>query len=255
MEDQTAANPSITVDETMNRSGETDELYPAFKKSIMEAIQSGRGIRLKSFTVSSDVEMKMDSIIHHILQAFGHLEMKPLVYTVVKELLINATKANLKRIFFLEKGLDIRDEEDYKRGALLYREALVEDVALSHGVRAREMNHSVVTDFRFRDEGLRIQMINTAEMAPQEEERLRRKLEKAMQYDSMLDFYMDNADDTEGAGLGLAMIVTMLKSEGIDPSYFRLFTKDEKTIARVEIPFNDNYKSVREQFLVVQEEG
>jgi len=56
---------------------------------------------------------------------------------------------------------------------------------------------------------------------------------------------MDNMDNTEGAGLGIALIMILLKNEGIDPNLFRIITHPDRTIARVEIPFSENYVSIR----------
>ena len=60
-----------------------------------------------SYAMSSDVENTLDKIISRILNKYKRPDLKSLVYTCTKELAINGTKANLKRIFFTEKGLDI----------------------------------------------------------------------------------------------------------------------------------------------------
>jgi hypothetical protein len=72
-------------------------------------------------------------------------------------------------------------------------------------------------------------------------------MKKSMSYNDIAEFYMDNMDNTEGAGLGIALIMIMMKSEGLDPALFRIGTLEDRTIARVEIPFNAEYVSKRSQ--------
>ena len=71
------------------------------------------------------------------------------------------------------------------------------------------------------------------------------QLEKGMGYDDIAQFYMDNADNAEGAGLGLALILIMLKGEGKDPKFFRIVIGDETTTARLEIPLSVEFRSKR----------
>lgn len=74
--------------------------------------------------------------------------------------------------------------------------------------------------FEYVESGLTIEIRNNTLIAKQEEKSLREKLAMAMGYDDLAQFYMDNADNTEGAGLGLALIIIMMKGEGIDPNLF-----------------------------------
>ena len=66
-----------------------------------------------------------------------------------------------------------------------------------------------------------------------------------MSYDDLLSFYMANGDQTEGEGMGLVMNLLLLKGEEIDPALFRIGNIDGKTMGRIEIPFTENFQSVR----------
>ncbi|PKL11869.1 MAG: hypothetical protein CVV50_05120, partial [Spirochaetae bacterium HGW-Spirochaetae-6] len=72
------------------------------------------------------------------------------------------------------------------------------------------------------------------------------KLALIMDYEDLLQFYLENADETEGAGMGLALVITLLKKVGIDPHLFRVIARPNYTLARIEIPFEPQYKPMRE---------
>ena len=219
--------------------------YYDIERNLQVAINNGKVIRLISYSMSTDVEKKLDKVIHSILEKYDKVDLKSLIYTSVKELAINGTKANLKRVFFEEQGLEIANEDDYEKGMVLYKDQMTEEKAMEFGKKARESGLFVRISFFHDDTGLRIEVINNTSITPQEEKRLREKLSKIMQYDNLMEFYMDNQDNTEGAGMGLALVTTMLKGEQVDPNLFRIMTNEEKTIARVEIPFSEEFNSMR----------
>ncbi len=221
--------------------------YYQVEQNLQIAINDGKIIHLISYSMSSDIEKKMDAVIQSILEKYAETDFKGLIYTSVKELAINGTKANLKRIFFEERNLDINNLEDYEKGMEDYKNTFTEEMAARYGKIARDKGLYVRISFFYENDGLRIEVINNTNITPQEEKRLREKLSRIMNYESLIDFYMDNPDNTEGAGMGLALITTMLKGEGIDPNLFRILTSPEKTTARIEIPFKQSYISVRDR--------
>ena len=95
--------------------------YFDVERNLQIAVDDGKVIRVISYAMSSDVENTLDKIISRILDKYNRPDLKSLVYTCTKELAINGTKANLKRIFFLENGLNISMTEDYERGMELYK--------------------------------------------------------------------------------------------------------------------------------------
>src|SRR5208337_1092479 len=63
----------------------------------------------------------LDRILEAYLVELGQERiLDPLSYCL-KELIINAQKANTKRLYFEEKGLDITREEDYQQGMKGFR--------------------------------------------------------------------------------------------------------------------------------------
>jgi hypothetical protein len=219
--------------------------YFDVEKNLQIAVDDGKVIKVISYTMSSDVENTLDKVITTILEKYNRVDLKSLVYTCTKELAINGTKANLKRIFFDEQKLDINNDEDYKKGIELYKQIMREDVTVKYGKKAKKIGLYVKISFIHNGSSLKIEVTNNTAIAVQEEARLREKLAMTMQYDDLMEYYTDNADDTEGSGMGIALIIILLRGENVDPNLFRIEIAGDTTTARIEIPMSETYVSKR----------
>ncbi|PKA05045.1 histidine kinase [Leptospira ellisii] len=213
--------------------------------NIRLTIENGKILSLKTHRMTHSVEEHIQEAVGLILDKVTHPTLVPTVYTIIKELAINACKANQKRIFFEEKGLDLNNASDYETGVLEYKKIFSEAMSERYGQKAKKEGYYCLISFYYSFDGIRIEVINNAPVTSQEEKSLREKLEKGMRYNDIAQFYLDNADNTEGAGIGLALILIMLKGEGIDPSYFRIIIREDVTIARLEIPLTPDFQSIR----------
>lgn len=194
------------------------------------------------------VETHIKHALDSILAKTNRNNLIHVLYTILKELVINGCKANQKRIFFDERGLDISKSDDYNQGNDQYKKLFSEKMALEYGLKARTRGFYVIIDFNFDENGLTMEVIDNTPIAPQEEDLMRAKLKRSMGYNDIAEFYLDQANmgEAEGAGLGLALIIILLKGEGVDPKYFRIIIEKDKTVARLEIPFTDKFVSKRD---------
>jgi len=71
-----------------------------------------------------------------------------------------------------------------------------------------------------------------------EQLRIQDKIARSRQYNSLEDALSQVLDDTEGAGLGLVILVLMLKKIGLDDDAFSIKTTDKYTIAGISIPLD-----------------
>lgn len=223
---------------------QTTELE-ALPDKIKSMVSSKEKISLKSSKINSKLEKYVLLIITEILKKHNQIRYTEMLYTTVKELAINAVKANQKRIFFEVNGLDIFDESQYAEGMVKFKQSFSDKMADEYGQKCMEKGINVTLNFFYKKDGMHIEVINNTPVIKMEEIRMREKMRKSMEYNDIAEFYMDNMDNTEGAGLGIALIMIMLKGEGIDPNLFRIITKPKETIARIEVPFSENYITLR----------
>ncbi len=207
--------------------------------------ENEKEIRIKTYRTSRHLEERVQEVLGEILKRHNRERLTPILYTVLKELIINATKANQKRVFFEENNFDIKNAEHYEVAIKQYKKIFSENMGEIYAPKCKLKDYYCIIIFEYNESGLKIEIRNNTIIAKQEEKSLREKLAMAMGYDDLAQFYMDNADNTEGAGLGLALIIIMMKGEGIDPNLFRISITDEYTSARLEIPFTDEFKTIR----------
>jgi len=211
----------------------------------LEITEDTNFIEFRTYRISRELETELHATLEKLFSASPRPELLPLLYTIIKELSINACKANQKRVFFEEKGYDIFNSEDYAKGIVEYKASFSETMGYEYGPKSKAKGYYCLIRFEYNTTGVTITVTNNTPITKQEERAIREKLAKAMQYDDLAEFYMDNADNTEGAGLGLALTIIMLKGEGLDPGLFRISIADNLTIARLEIPFSEAFKSKR----------
>ena len=211
------------------------------------AINKGAPINLKAYSLAENTEKTLDTIIKNILAHYGKEHLHYTLYTCVKELAINATKANIKRVFFQEKGFNMEDPIEYKQGMELFKKNFSELWFMKYGLKAKKRGYYVLIKLDHSPDVFWIRVINNSPLSAVDDKRIRDRLSKAMQYDDIAQFYMDAADDTEGAGMGIALIIMLLKGEGIDPHLYTIGSNGKETIAKIEVPLSENYVPQRKR--------
>jgi len=216
-----------------------------FEQNIRLRVNKNREVALQSSRINEKVERYLLETLRIILEKCGRPDLLDTTYTIVKELVINGVKANQKRLFFEERGLDLLNPEEYARGLASLREEFSDEMNEVYGREALQRGVYVQILLIYDESGLCVEVVNNTPIVATEERRLREKFERSMGYNDIAEFYMANMDNAEGAGLGIALIIILLKSSGFDPNLFRIYTHTDRTVARVELPFRKDYVSRR----------
>lgn len=220
--------------------------YFEIEKNLQVALDDGQKIEIISFRVDEAVEKQLLLTVEKILERYSRAHLKDALFSCALELATNATKANMKHVYFTELGLDIDKPEEYEKGMAGFKDVVLTRPWLeAYAEKARSLGLHVQMIFTHTDDGLRIEIINNRPILAQDEERIREKFQKAMTYDSLHEYFLDHADQTEGEGLGFALNILLLKGENLDATLFRIGREERGTIARIEVPFTDKFVSVR----------
>jgi HD-like signal output (HDOD) protein len=184
-----------------------------------------------------DSSALLDRILEVYLAELGQERiLEPLSYCL-KELIINAQKANTKRLYFEEKGLDIMQEEDYRKGMEEFRNDMT--LRLEHWLeQLRQKRILINVTFHTTGGNLAISVQNSAELTPGEQARIYDRIARARAHHSFVEALAAPIDSLEGAGLGILMLLQFLRRLGLGEEAFSIEARDGMTIASLVIPMS-----------------
>jgi hypothetical protein len=228
-------------------------------KVIDWAVQSGKVISVVTYTFRETSEKIVNYILRTILTKYNKEEWSDVLYTCVKEVILNAAKANIKRVVFKENNINPTNPDDYKKGISILREYTTEHKSLELLPKLKEYGYDVVTTFYYNEKVLNVKVKNRFVLYKFEEERIREKFSRAVKVRNLADYYMaymgehtSSEDDEfqEASGLGIILVNVLLKSIGINPRHaFVIFSnKYGETVAKLQIPFAKDFVPKREEY-------
>jgi hypothetical protein len=188
---------------------------------IRKAIIGNRPIILRTSSYTAPHRDYVDRVLSLYLYELGLLHLHNNLAYCLHELAGNARNALLKRIYFAELGLDITDPAVYTEKMQRFRQDTTADI--QRYLRLLEEGpYNIRFHFSHTNERVQIRVENNTALLPIEVERIRSKVAAARHYSSLADAYASLVDFTEGAGLGIAMVVVILKSLGLGPDALQI---------------------------------
>jgi putative nucleotidyltransferase with HDIG domain len=135
----------------------------------------------------------------------------------------------------MEKGLDLTNPTQYKEGMTSFKETTLGNIA--HYLQLqKEKGLYVKLILQVRKNIVYIEVRNNVAVTKTELIRIHDKLARSRQYNSLEDALSQVLDSSEGAGLGLVILVLMLKKMGLDEDCFDILSTERETVARLIVP-------------------
>jgi hypothetical protein len=184
------------------------------RKRIRSAVQNERVIAVRTTNYLARERASIDEVLEVFLEEAELLEYRNKVAYCVHELAANAQKGNTKRAYFYERGLNIHDAYDYRRGMETFRRDTFDRV--EHYIRVqRKLGLYLQLTFQLDGPEARIGVTQNCALTTAERERIQEKLDLARRSESLVSAYDHAYDSYEGAGLGLVMTILMLRRIGL----------------------------------------
>jgi len=204
---------------------------------IKKAVLSGIPLTITTYTLPHEIEVYIEQVLEAFLRELGQEKLKDYMSYCVRELAVNAKKANTKRVYFMERGLDLSVPDDYKVGMENFKTDTLENIA--HYLQLqKDKGLYIKLIFHVKGNIINLEIRNNVAVTKTELIRIHDKLARSRQYNSLEEALTQVLDDSEGAGLGLVILVLMLKKVGLDEDCFDILGTETETVARVSIPID-----------------
>ena len=217
---------------------------------IKMAIQAGIPLTITTYTLPKQMQDYMEEVLTSFLVELNQQHMIEYLKYCLNELVTNAKKANTKRVYFEEQGLDITNEDDYKKGMEGCKQATLNNI--NHYLKLqKDKGLYIKLIIQAKNNKIKLDVRNNVELTVFEYKRIHDKLSRAQQYESMAQAMNEILDDSEGAGLGLIIMILMLQKIGLTDENYQVLCENGETITRMILPLNS--KTQDELFIVSSE--
>jgi hypothetical protein len=205
------------------------------KQKVVEAVFSGRMLTLTTYGYFSDERDYIDQILNYFLEAAGRPELRDQLAYCIHELANNAKKANTKRVYFQQKGLNIDNESEYWVGMRHFRHETVSNIDF-YLQQLKKAGLYIKVQFKLNGRNMQIAIRNNIRLNDIEREKIEEKIARSRLYENMADAYASIEDTSEGAGLGIVMMIIMLRNLGLSERIIRFFSNNDETVVLLTIP-------------------
>lgn len=202
---------------------------------IHDSVQNKKKISFSCHSLTEEQRYKFLEILRVFLDECQQQDLYNSLSYCLLELLDNANRANVKRIYFKTSNLDINSEDDYKKGMLHFKE----NISGRNNEYIQKLNQSEfsIKLLLIADDDIKIQVSNNTKITDAELKRINDKINKTDSYSSFGDAIND-IDQTEGSGFGIISIILMLKKINPVSKPLKFTMTDTETIATIEVPFD-----------------
>ncbi len=214
-------------------------------KNYSDKILNGEEVSFSFRFIDDKSLLLINTLILRVLSSQGNIFLLETIITIIREIVFNAFKANLKRIYFEKLNIDINDNSKYEFYMKNFKEDYLYNLSEIEPEITANQNYYIQVTFEQKENILNISVFNNVEIIQEEYERIRSRIEQSKISQNLADAYNDVYDPTEGAGLGLVLMVFLLKNSGIGADNL-LITHDLKGITvRISIP-----KQLKEESII-----
>ena len=181
------------------------------ENKIKKAIENEVPLLITTFTLPHDMELYINEVVSCFLRELNQEYIIQYVLYCVGEMTSNAKKANTKRVYFEEKKLDINNEYQYNKGMQTFKQETLDDIN-HYLLLQKEKGLYIKVLLQKRKNKMKIEVKNNSPLTVIEYKRIHDKITRAGKYNSVEEVFSQILDSSEGAGLGIVIMILMLQN-------------------------------------------
>ncbi len=219
-----------------------EQLLKVDTEKIKTAVHAGVPLSITTYTLPHSMEVYMNDVVTIFFKELHQEQMIQYIVYCQNELITNAKKANTKRVYFKERRLNIENPDDYKDGMKMFKSDTLSNISY---YLSKQKSEGLYVRFiiQAKDSIIRMEVQNNSKLTYSEFKRIHDKICRAQQYTSVEDSLDSVLDDSEGAGLGLIIMILMLRKLGMTENNFQILCVNGITITRLFLPIARNSAS------------
>jgi hypothetical protein len=207
------------------------------ESTVEYAIKNNKTLSLKTHSYLPKERRYIDDVLHRYLEEEGLSCLQNKISYCIHELAGNAKKANTKRVYFAEKKLDILDPGHYELGMKNFKMDTIENIPYFIQLQ-KAADLFIKFQFRRSENRLSISIRNNTSLTEEESRRINDKISLSKTISSIPEAYGLLEDSSEGAGLGIVMMIMMLRSIGFSDDVLDISCKNGETVAELKLDVN-----------------
>lgn len=214
-------------------------------KKYSDMILKGEDVAFSLKFVDEKSLLLINAILVKILSTQGNIFLLETLITIIREIVFNAFKANLKRLYFEKSGADLNNKAQYAALMENFKEDYLYRLDEIESEVSEQDNYRIQINFIKTDSSLKVTVFNNVRILDEEYNRIKTRLEQSKKYHNLAEAYNDIYDSTEGAGLGLALMVFLLKNSGIGVNNLSISPDSRGVTVSVVVP-----KQLKEESII-----
>jgi len=206
-------------------------------QKLLNNLYKNGEIIFEYYNFSNEEENQLTEFLEFCLKKIGKKNIFNFLKYCFKELLGNAKKANIKRLYFLEKKLNIKNTQDYKKGMKIFKKDIHEN-PYKYLKLLEDNKLYIKVILKFQDDNFFIFVKNNAVILNDELKIAEDKIKNAKKFNSIEEAFLVVQHNKDGAGLGIIIIILMLKELGLTSDNFSITKNNNETEVFIKIPLS-----------------